>query len=44
MLSTVPFEVPKAQIAAALERGRKRTAVTGADTEAAPSIALAIMV
>ena len=33
MLSTVPFDVPKAQIAAALKRGRKRTAVAGADTE-----------
>ena len=35
MLSTVPFEVPGAQIAAALKRGRKRAAVAGADTEVA---------
>ena len=35
MLSTIPFEVPGAQMAAALERGRKRAAVVGADTEVA---------
>ena len=33
MLSTQAFEVPKAQIEAALKRGRKRTAVAGAETE-----------
>lgn len=35
MLSTQAFEVPKAQIDAALKRGRKRTAVAGAETEVA---------
>jgi len=35
MLSTQAFEVPKAQIDAALKRGRRRTAVARAETEVA---------
>lgn len=33
MLSTQAFEVPKAQIEAALKRRRKHTAVAGVETE-----------